>query len=74
MEDPITSEHYESPRVSLNQHPQRKAKGTRASAGSIDQSIGQSRITPLPPRPAKSEKRESRERERKKHGNLYYTG
>ena len=74
MEDPITSEHYESPSVSLNQHPQRKAKGTRASAGSIDQSIGQSRITPLPPRPAKSEERESRERERKKHGNLYYTG
>jgi len=36
MEDPITSELYESPRVSLNQHPQRKAKETRARAGSID--------------------------------------
>ena len=34
MKDPITSKLYESPRVSLYQ--QRKAKETRARAGSID--------------------------------------
>ena len=45
MEDPITSELYESPRVSLNQHLQRKTKETRARAGSIDRSQGPPRWT-----------------------------
>ena len=58
---PITSELYESPKVSLNQHLQRKAKETRARAGSIDQSIEDHSFASSP---SPCQEREDREKER----------